>query len=86
MANGSARSGGGEIIDQGMHLLDLSYWLLGELPVRSSLLKTQFWRAPVDDNAVMILADSGGSATIALGLAPRELDRVEEHVLHGDHL
>jgi predicted dehydrogenase len=54
------RSGGGEIIDQGMHLLDLSYWLLGELPVWSSLLKTHFWRAPVDDNAVMILADSGG--------------------------
>ena len=50
----------GEIIDQGMHLLDLSYWLLGELPVRSSLLKTQFWQAPVDDNAVMILADGAG--------------------------
>lgn len=55
-----ARSGGGEIIDQGMHLLDLSYWLLGKLPVRSSLLKTQFWRAPVDDNAVLILSDNSG--------------------------
>ena len=55
-----ARSGGGEIIDQGMHLLDLSYWLLGEVPVHSSLLKTQFWQAPVDDNAVLILADGGG--------------------------
>ena len=55
-----ARSGGGEIIDQGMHLLDISHWLLGELPVQSSLLKTHFWRAAVDDNAVMILADSGG--------------------------
>ena len=55
-----ARSGGGEIVDQGMHLLDLSYWLLGELPVRSSLLKTQFWQAPVDDNAVLVLADSSG--------------------------
>jgi predicted dehydrogenase len=54
------RSGGGEIVDQGMHLLDLSYWLLGPLPVRSSLLKTQFWQAPVDDNAVLVLADSGG--------------------------
>ncbi len=43
-----------------MHLLDLSYWLLGEVPVHSSLLKTQFWQAPVDDNAVLILADGGG--------------------------
>ena len=55
-----ARSGGGEIVDQGMHLLDLSYWLFGELPVHSSLLRTQFWDAPVDDNAVLVLGEPGG--------------------------
>jgi len=54
------RSGGGEIVDQGMHLLDLSYWLLGELPLHSSLLRTQFWDAPVDDNAVLVLGEGGG--------------------------
>ncbi|MGD0743239.1 MAG: Gfo/Idh/MocA family oxidoreductase [Acidimicrobiales bacterium] len=54
------RSGGGEIVDQGMHLLDLSYWLLGELPLHAALLRTQFWRAPVDDNAVMLLGAPGG--------------------------
>ena len=53
-------SGGGEIVDQGMHLLDLSYWLLGELPLRSALLRTQFWQAPVDDNAVLVLGNEGG--------------------------
>ena len=26
------RSGGGELVDQGMHLLDLSHWLAGPLP------------------------------------------------------
>jgi len=55
-----AISGGGEIVDQGMHLLDLSYWLLGELPLNSSLLRTQFWDAPVDDNAVLVLGSHGG--------------------------
>ena len=53
-------SGGGEIIDQGMHLLDLTYALLGELPLHSSLLRTQFWDAPVDDNAVLLLGQPGG--------------------------
>jgi predicted dehydrogenase len=53
-------SGGGEIVDQGMHLLDLSYWLFGELPLHSSLLRTQFWDAPVDDNAVLVLGEEGG--------------------------
>ena len=38
-----ARSGGGELIDQGMHLLDLTHWLAGPLPLHSALLKTQFW-------------------------------------------
>ena len=52
-----ARSGGGELIDQGMHLLDLSHWLLGPLPLHSALLRTQFWDMPVEDNAVVILGE-----------------------------
>ena len=52
------RSGGGEIIDQGMHLLDLSHWLLGPLPLYSALLRTQFWDTPVDDNAALLLGEA----------------------------
>jgi predicted dehydrogenase len=53
------RSGGGEIVDQGMHLLDLTHWLLGPLPLHSALLRTQFWDTDVDDNAALILGESG---------------------------
>jgi predicted dehydrogenase len=49
------RSGGGELIDQGMHVLDLVHWLAGPLPLHSALLHTHFWDAPVEDNAVLIL-------------------------------
>jgi predicted dehydrogenase len=53
-----ARSGGGELIDQGMHLLDLSHWLAGPLPLHCALLRTQFWDMPVEDNAALILGAS----------------------------
>jgi predicted dehydrogenase len=54
------RSGGGEVVDQGMHLLDLGYWLFGPLPLHSAMLRTHFWEAPVDDNAVLLLGEHGG--------------------------
>ncbi len=51
------RSGGGELIDQGMHLLDLTHWFAGPLPLHSALLRTQFWDMPVEDNAALVLGD-----------------------------
>jgi predicted dehydrogenase len=54
------RSGGGELTDQGMHLLDLSHWLAGPLPLHSALLRTHFWDTPVEDNAALILGQGEG--------------------------
>jgi predicted dehydrogenase len=53
-----ARSGGGELIDQGMHLLDLTHWIAGPLELHSALLRTHFWDTAVEDNAALILGDS----------------------------
>jgi predicted dehydrogenase len=53
-----ARSGGGELVDQGMHLLDLSYWLAGPLPLHSALLRAQFWDTQVEDNAALMLGEA----------------------------
>jgi predicted dehydrogenase len=53
-----ARSGGGELIDQGMHLLDLSNWLAGPLPLHAALLRTHFWDTQVEDNAALILGEA----------------------------
>jgi predicted dehydrogenase len=53
-------SGGGEVVDQGMHLLDLAHWTAGPLPLHSAMLRTQFWAMPVDDNAVLLLGTNDG--------------------------
>ena len=35
--------GGGELLDQGIHLIDLSRWFLGDFPEVSGMIGTYFW-------------------------------------------
>ena len=48
-------SGGGELIDQGPHLIDLSRWFLGEFEDVQGFAHTYFWNMTVDDNGFMLL-------------------------------
>lgn len=49
------RSGGGELIDQGIHLIDLARWFLGEFVDVTGFAHTYFWDMPVEDNGFMLL-------------------------------
>lgn len=48
-------AGGGELLDQGVHLIDLTRWLGGEFEFESGLVHTFFWNMPVEDNGFLCL-------------------------------
>ncbi len=48
-------AGGGELIDQGVHLIDLARWFLGDFIEVEGFAHTFFWDMPVDDNAFLLL-------------------------------
>jgi predicted dehydrogenase len=48
-------SGGGELIDQGPHLIDLARWFLGDFSQVQGFAHTYYWDMPVDDNGFLLL-------------------------------
>lgn len=53
-------AGGGELIDQGVHLIDLAGIFLGEFTHVEGHAPTYFWNMPVDDNAFLSLRNAAG--------------------------
>jgi predicted dehydrogenase len=50
-----ALSGGGELIDQGVHLIDLARLFLGEFVDVQGYAHTYYWNMPVEDNGFLLL-------------------------------
>jgi predicted dehydrogenase len=56
------RAGGGELMDQGVHMIDLARCFLGEFDDVRGFAPTYYWDMPVDDNAFMLLRTRDGRA------------------------
>jgi len=54
-------SGGGILLDQGIHMLDLFHVLLGRLEVVDAVLADGFWGCGVEDNAFVLLRSAAGA-------------------------
>jgi predicted dehydrogenase len=50
-----AIAGGGEMLDQGVHLIDLARWFLGDFPDVTGHVGTFFWNWNVEDNGFALL-------------------------------
>jgi predicted dehydrogenase len=55
-----ALSGGGELLDQGVHLIDLARWFLGDFTRVAGRTPSFFWKMPVEDNAFLLLETAAG--------------------------
>ena len=53
-------SGGGQLMDQGMHALDLTRWFLGDFTRAFGVRQDSFWKMPVEDNAFCLLSTGNG--------------------------
>jgi predicted dehydrogenase len=53
-------SGGGILLDQGIHMLDLFRFLCGDFSEVKSMVTTAFWDIPMEDNAFALLRDDQG--------------------------
>ena len=58
-------AGGGELLDQGIHLIDLARWFLGDIETASGLATRLYWDGGLEDNA-FVLATMAGDAIASL--------------------
>ncbi len=59
-------SGGGELLDQGVHLIDLCRWLGGEFELEWGKAQNFFWQWPVEDNGFLFLRSPDGKRSAFL--------------------
>ncbi len=77
-------AGGGELMDQGVHLIDLAGWFLGEFKKIDGHVATYFWNMPVDDNAFLDLQTAKGQ-TAWLHVSCTEWKNLFSFEIYGRH-
>jgi predicted dehydrogenase len=79
-----ALAGGGELIDQGVHLIDLARWFLGDFTRVEGFAHTYFWQMAVDDNAFLLLRTAGEEAAM-LHVSCTEWKNLFSFEIYGRH-
>ena len=75
-------SGGGELLDQGVHLVDLARWFGGEMKTVYGLAQTKFWKTKVDDNAFALMTND--RVTVSLHASTTQWKNLFSFEIYGD--
>ncbi|MDL2316425.1 Gfo/Idh/MocA family oxidoreductase [Desulfovibrio sp. OttesenSCG-928-A18] len=54
------QAGGGILLDQGIHMLDLLLYFMGDLTLVKSIVANYVWQIPMEDNALALLQNVEG--------------------------
>ena len=52
--------GGGELLDQGVHIVDLCRWFAGDISSVFGVVRTKYWASEVEDNAFVYMQSITG--------------------------
>ena len=74
--------GGGELLDQGVHVIDLIRWFGGEITEVYSVAETRFWDTEVEDNAMAILK-TARDATASIHVSWTNWKNIFSFEIHG---
>ncbi|HZP03262.1 MAG TPA: Gfo/Idh/MocA family oxidoreductase [Terracidiphilus sp.] len=76
-------SGGGELLDQGVHVIDLAGWFAGRFTRAYGRAETKFWNTTVDDNAFGILRSE--KATFEFHVSTTNWKNIFSFEIFGSH-
>jgi len=57
-------AGGGILLDQGIHMLDLMRYLVGDFTQVKSFVENLYWQVPLEDNAFIIMKTADGKVAM----------------------
>jgi len=77
-----AISGGGELLDQGIHLIDLCRWFGGEFQKVYGITETKFWKSNVEDNAFVLMKNE--NITVSFHVSTTNWKNIFSFEIFGD--
>jgi predicted dehydrogenase len=75
-------SGGGELLDQGVHIIDLARWFGGEFKEVYGLAQTKYWKTKLDDNAFALMTN--GRVTVSFHVSTTNWKNIFSFEVYGD--